>query len=208
MFSILQLCWEEPKNFLIFVFNGTSPLVNSIVLCAANQRKALMSNKERSNIKLSDIQKEILIGTILGDAYIERKKLTHNARIRYDQTFPKHSSYLMNIYSWLYNLTGKGPSLIIRKPDKRTGKIYYQIQFKTLNLPCLNFYHDLFYKEGKKIIPETLGELLTPRALAYWIMDDGGKSTSNQTILHTRAHSLNDVLLVQKVLKHNFKLKI
>jgi hypothetical protein len=57
-----------------------------------------------------------------------------------------------------YNLAGKGARIIIRKPDKRTGKIYSQMQFKTLGAakpraPCLNIYHDLFYKDRKKIIP-------------------------------------------------------
>lgn len=56
----------------------------------------------------------------------------------------------MYIYSQLSNLAGKEPKVYIRKPDKRTNKIYLSIQFKTLALPCLNYYHDLFYKEGKK----------------------------------------------------------
>ena len=37
-------------------------------------------------------------------------------------------------------------------------------------------------------------------------MDDGGKSSSNQTILHTRAYMFDEVILLQKVLKDNFKL--
>lgn len=167
-----------------------------------------LSNKEKLLIQLTKIQKDILVGTVLGDAYIERSKASHNARLRYDQTFPHHASYLMTIYSHLYNLTGKGPRIIIRKPDIRTGKIYYQMQFETLNLPCLNTYHELFYKDGKKVIPQSIGELLTARSLAYWIMDDGGKSSSKtQTILYTRSHTLEEVLLLQEVLKFNFKLK-
>ena len=53
-------------------------------------------------------------------------------------------------------------------------------------MPCLNYYHELFYKDNVKIIPINLEELLTARGLAYFIMDDGGKSVYNQTILHTR----------------------
>jgi hypothetical protein len=37
-------------------------------------------------------------------------------------------------------------------------------------------------------------------------MDDGGKSKYNQVILHTRAFSKEDVILLQKALKMNFKL--
>lgn len=73
----------------------------------------------------------------------------------------------MSIFSHFYNLSGKGPLVTIRKPDPRTGKIYSQLQFKTLVFPCLNAYHELFYLNGKKIIPKNIGDLLTPRALAY-----------------------------------------
>ena len=38
-------------------------------------------------------------------------------------------------------------------------------------------------------------------------MDDGGKSVYNQTILHTRSFSLDDVKYLQSVLFDNFGLK-
>ena len=47
---------------------------------------------------------------------------------------------------------------------------------------------------------------MTARGLAYWIMDDGGKSVHNQTILHTRAFSKEDVEYLQTVLNKNFEL--
>ena len=41
---------------------------------------------------------------------------------------------------------------------------------------------------------------LAKKNAAYWIMDDGGKSVYNQTILHTRAFKLEDVKDIQSVL--------
>ena len=133
-----------------------------------NFNSTFLEKKEyKSKVILSDIQKDILIGTILGDSSIEKRSKSHNARLRFDQTFPDHATYLMFIYSHFSNLGGKGPKVYIRKPDKRTNKIYSSMQFKTLSLPCLNHYYDLFYKEGKKIVPSNIGDLLTARALAY-----------------------------------------
>lgn len=109
-----------------------------------------MTKEEKSQVQLTSVQKEILVGTLLGDAFIERYKPTHNARVRFDQSFPNHASYLMKIFSYFYNLTGKGPTVIIRKPDKRTGKVYSQMQLKTLAFPCFNYYLNLFYKMVKK----------------------------------------------------------
>jgi len=37
-------------------------------------------------------------------------------------------------------------------------------------------------------------------------MDDGGKSKYNQLVLHRRAFSLKEVILLQNALKENFKL--
>lgn len=62
-------------------------------------------------------------------------------------------------------------------------------------------------KREKKIIPHNIDKLLTARALAFWVCDDGNKSFSNQTSLFTQAYSYDDVLLLQNALKVNFKLR-
>jgi hypothetical protein len=52
--------------------------------------------------------------------------------------------------------------------DKRSNKTYSSILFATLTLPCFTYYRELFYNlEGKKIIPNNINQLLTPRGLAY-----------------------------------------
>ena len=98
------------------------------------------------------------------------------------------------------------PKIITRKADKRTGTINKSIYFRTLSMPCLNYYYELFYKSKKKCIAKNLDKLLKSRGLAYWIMDDGGKSVYNQTILHTRCFTKKDIVFVQSVLKKNFSL--
>ena len=102
------------------------------------------------------------------------------------------------------------PSTLKRKPDKRTNKSYESIYFWTLRFNCLNEYYDLFYsgkdKDRKKVIARNLYDLLTPVGLAFWIMDDGGKSSNGQTILHTRSFSKQEVIFIQDVLSKNFSL--
>jgi hypothetical protein len=48
-----------------------------------------------------------------------------------------------------------------------TGKAY--ISFQTLCSPMFNEYRVLFYSNGVKIVPPTIGELLTARGLAYFL---------------------------------------
>ena len=44
------------------------------------------------------MQKDVLVGTLLGDASMEREKSTHNPRVRFDQTYPGHEEYLLSLY--------------------------------------------------------------------------------------------------------------
>ena len=89
--------------------------------------------------------------------------------------------------------------------DKRTNKSYSRVKFSTLSSPVFNYYYDLFYLNGKKVVPGNLGELLTSQGLAYWAMDDGGKSRNN-FYLNTDSYTLSEVELLIKVLKDNFDL--
>lgn len=158
-------------------------------------------------VVLSQTQKEIIVGVILGDAYVIRVKPTHNARVRFDQSYPEHEKYLIHLYDNFSNLTLSEPKVIPRKPDKRTGKVYSTIRFTTRNLSCLNTFHDLFYKTGVKQVPNNISEILTAQGLAYWIIDDGHKTSSNQTVLNTNSYTLKEVQLLQAALGHNFQLR-
>lgn len=158
-------------------------------------------------ILLTPFQKEVLVGTLLGDASLERAKPTHNTRLRFDQTYPDHAPYLNELYNIFKDLTGTGPRVHVRKPDKRTGKVYSTIAFKTLRHPSLNQFQELFYKNGIKRVPINIAELLTPIGLAFWIMDDGYITHYGETILCTQSFSLDEVKLLQNTLLSNFKLR-
>jgi len=63
-------------------------------------------------VTLTSLPKDVLIGTLLGDASAERGKITQNTRIRYDQSYPAHNSYLNHLYEVLQPLTMSGPKVI------------------------------------------------------------------------------------------------
>lgn len=44
-----------------------------------------------------------------------------------------------------------------------------------MQLPCFNVFKEMFYELNVKIVPHNIYELLTPRGLAFWLMDDGSK---------------------------------
>lgn len=212
--SSLQYKLNSPHNKLTMWSNFGSPLSKSSNLLLQNDIRNYSTNVKdikysaqyKKDYILTDIQKEALIGIILGDGFIERAKPSHNARIRIEQSFPEKSEYLKSLHELLAPLTTMEPTILTRTNKKR-GVITQSLYFRTLAMPCLNYYHELFYKDNVKIIPENLEELLTARGLAYFIMDDGGKSVHNQTILHTRSFNKKDVEYIQTVLNKNFELR-
>lgn len=110
------------------------------------------------------------------------------------------------------NIVGTPPRIHIRKPDKRTGKVYSTIAFKSLRVEALNQYYDLFYVfnslgKRQKVVPKNISELLTDRALAFWIMDDGGINAYKATHLNTDGFSMEDIQRLQEALMYNFQLK-
>ncbi len=47
------------------------------------------------------------------------------------------------------------------------GKTHQSIYFDTLTYAAFNYYHGLFYKDKKKVVPSNIQDLLTPLGLAY-----------------------------------------
>jgi hypothetical protein len=94
-----------------------------------------------------------------------------------------HSDYILHLYGLLKGYCGTPPpafwTLHVRSKnasgysyvDKRTGKTYTSIRFITLSSPIFNEFRSLFYSDnGTKRVPANIGDLLTPRALAYLLV--------------------------------------
>jgi len=88
----------------------------------AKYKNPRATNPTKLNVTLTSVQQDIVVGTLLGDATMERAHENHNARLIMDQTFPTHAGYLTTLYVHLMNLVKTCPRVIIRKPDIRTGK--------------------------------------------------------------------------------------
>jgi len=164
------------------------------------------TTKYKKKYNLTPFQKQALIRIILGDSYLKKIKSSYNTRLRIEQSYLEKEKYFYSLYSIFEPLITMNPVILTRKPDKRTGKIYKFLYFRTLTLPCLNEYHNMFYKNKVNIIPENLDKLLTPIGLAYWILDVGSITTYKQTVLHTRSFCKKEVLFIMEILKKNFDL--
>lgn len=131
-------------------------------------------------VDLSNIQKEVLFGGLLGDInlHIARSANSKNAfgKIEHCTKQLDYVKWKKEIFS---NLTNDIKS--ISRFDKRTGNTYHSSYFNFRANPILTDWYNLFYPDGKKIIPIDLS-LLTPLAIAVWFMDDGSKCNSTYNL--------------------------
>jgi len=161
-----------------------------------------MGNTVGSRGVLTQRQREILIGTILGDAHLEKNG--RYTRMRVDH-YDKHKAYVF----WLaheFSPFSLVPRHIVEK-DKRNGKNYGRWHFSTRSLPVFDEFRALFYKERRKIISSALVRLLTPLSLAVWYMDDGFRRRDSKGFyLCTSSFSEAEQKILQHVLHVKFAL--
>jgi LAGLIDADG DNA endonuclease family len=162
-------------KFFTRIFNSTS--INFI---------KKISNEERAKFNLEPYLKQVLVGNILGDAYMRRFSSKANVRVVFRQR-SVNSSNLHHLYSLYKNFVSAPPS-VSKFINKQTGKSRFNLSFSTLALPCFNDLYETFYLNNKKIIPKNIAEHITAVSLAYWIRDDGS-FTRTGIKLHTNAFS-------------------
>lgn len=121
-------------------------------------------------MQISSIQKDILIGTILGDAYLQ-KTGEKNARLRLEHGV-NQKDYLFWKVKNLQKLFQGKPSYLERIHPV-SGNTYKYWRHQSQSMPLLGKLKKIFYKNGKKRIPDTIEKYLTLRSLAVWYMDDG-----------------------------------
>ena len=126
-------------------------------LVARTNQKLLVTNR----------QMEILVGCILGDAYISPRgqiQIMHSH---------KQLSYILWKYKELQSIAYGFPTKVDRY-NKKYQKVYvaYRFWLRQYFRP----YRYLFYPDGKKIFPTGIEKYFTSLSLAVWYMDDGNFS--------------------------------
>ena len=133
----------------------------------------------KKSLVLTPTQRSLVVGSLLGDGTMRQGEGARNANYKVEQGLVQ-KSYVFWKYEILKTFVKTGPALSYRY-DPVKGKYPKSWWFRTLRHPLLTEIYHLFYvgngyRTGRKIVPKTIADELTPLALAIWIMDDGSYS--------------------------------
>ena len=162
-------------------------------------RKELAVYKE--TLKLSQKQRDIIVGTLLGDSTIALRLGKCTKMLKFEQG-QAHKEYVVHLHDIFKDWCGGPPQ------ERFIDKTRKAVWFRTYAHDSFLFYFNAFYTvkpnaEGQirstKFVPKTIKTILTARAIAYWFMDDGSKHPTG-FYLNSHGFSYEDHVLLQETL--------
>lgn len=156
--------------------------------------------EQKRELKLTDRQRAIIVGLILGDGHLETQNNGKTYRLKVE-----HAESQSDYVHWLFGelrewIPATEPYVKVRANGERN------VGFNTYSHASLRFYGHQFYENKKKGIPNMIARLIEPISIAVWFMDDGSrKSAHHRTYnIHTLGYSKKDLELLQEMFKKKF----
>jgi LAGLIDADG DNA endonuclease family len=151
----------------------------------------------KAALTMTDRQRQLLDGMLLGDGHLERQKGALSARLKIEHSVTQAPYVRWEFAEWRE---------WVRTPPKertrrnRLGTISTNMGFTTLAHDEFEAVRQRYYRDHRKVVPEDL--VLTPLSMAVWFMDDGSRK-SNQCrglYLNTQGFTDQEVELLQSVI--------
>jgi hypothetical protein len=163
---------------------------------ALREQKALLTMSER--------QKQILVGMLLGDAHLERQRGALTARLKIEHSLAQSTYVEWKFKEWR-DWVRTPPRARVRR--NRLGTSSTNIGFTTLSHVEFEQFRMTFYRDRRKVVPEELE--VTPLSMAVWFMDDGSRKSSQcrGLYLNTQSFTKAEVDLLRFVIKRDVGVK-
>lgn len=191
--------YREISEILGFSYNSIARF--------CRKRFGILSDRGKStrqNIEVNEKQKEILFGSLLGDACLVKHNKTFRGSVIHSW---KQYEYIVYLHQQLESLCG----ILAKRSVKVNNKIYQEWAFAIRPNLSLEPFYQIFYEDfaGKKDIPKDLS-LLTPQAIAIWFMDDGfllDNGHSKTLGFSTCSFSLDGLMRLQQYLYNRYNIE-
>lgn len=194
---------QQNDLFLFGLINQVK--IKDFVCQTRDHRGSVLVNYLKQLGDFSSLQKEVLVGILLGDATLRVGGTSKNCNLKYDQKI-ENEDLVHLVYLIFESFVGTPPSVRYKESKK------HSLWFRTFRLPQLFFYYGQFYAldaNGQRVrgVPRLLHRWITPISLAFWFMDDGSK-TPYGYVLHTENFLLPDCKYLQQILGKKFGLEV
>lgn len=155
----------------------------------------------RSALDLSERQRDVLVGTLLGDGCLAQ----HG---RHCRLFVKHKAAHRALAEFKYGVFREFISMRMHEFDQKfRGSLFPCVQFATRTSPLFDVWRDRFYRDGRKVVPTDIARDLSPLSVAVWLMDDGAADYAGMT-LQTHSFDASEVELLVSALAERFDLAV
>jgi len=154
----------------------------------------------KKSLKLTQRQRDILVGLLLGDGHLETQNGGRTYRLKVE-----HSLEQTDYVNWLFSEFVEW--IVAKKPyHKERANGQKSIGFTTCSHGALRFYAHQFYSKEQKQIPKSIKKLLNPISVAVWFMDDGSRKSNRHSayIIHTLGFSKQDLEVLQRAIEEKF----
>ena len=151
-------------------------------------------------LNLSQVQRDVLIGTVLGDGCLKISRSGKAAQLQICHSFSskEYVFWKQQIFKdWVF-------------AEPRYHQINNSLIFRTVSHSLIFEYMKAFYIEKVKVIPKNISDILKSNlSLAVWFMDDGnGYLRNNAFRISTYAFGLKGNLLLKSCLSKNFGINV
>lgn len=151
----------------------------------------------KDSLSLSALQKRVLCGTLMGDGCIIPTASDNNYRLQIEQS-DQQREYLF----WKYEIFKE----FVVTPPKYIASLG-SWRFRTISHKEFVQLRSIFYRDGKKVLPQNLYFLADPLVLAVWFMDDGSHYSNGSYIINTQNFTPKENIRIINFLSDNFGLK-
>lgn len=163
------------------------------------------------NVRLDKTTKSILVGTLLGDGYLNklRKGGKGNSHLGIQHSI-KQKEYLLWKRKFFEKFGADYKERISKKHKIRNEfiKETKRCGFRTKSFPIFTRFRKLFYPKGIKVINKKILKMVDKLALAVWFIDDGSYSKRNKkSSLMTQGFTYKENLLLQRWFKKRWKIE-
>lgn len=158
-------------------------------------------SRYKSSFILSRLQKDVLVGTLLGDGGLRFRGNECRLHI-------KHGIKQLSLVNYKWKIFADITTMKVNVFSQAVGKNVYQFaEFVTLTHPEFTKYYRLFYTSSRKVVPSIISQLLVnPISLAVWFMDDGSADYAGAS-LQTHSFTKEEVEQLMETIRLNFRIE-